>query len=268
MKPILFSIGPLDIYAWGIFAALGFIIASFIIWRYGRDERLVEEKVLDSIMMVVGYAFVGARFLYMVMHFGEFSPNVLRFFLLWKFPGLSLVGGIALGLFGLLVASRKKKLVFWQLADYFMIGSTALISFGALGGLFDGSEIGIVTHLPIGIFFAGYPDRRHPIGLYEAVWGISLYVFLVILKQRMDRKRLPYGIVSLIGGLLWSVVFFALAFLKEEPVYLGGLSFNQVVFGLSSIIVPFVLYKRLGRILKHDGVLLLQKIRTMLPVKK
>ena len=54
MYPILFSLGPVHIYSFGVFLALAFVAGSFYIWRESRNE-FREEVILDALVVAVAH---------------------------------------------------------------------------------------------------------------------------------------------------------------------------------------------------------------------
>ena len=76
MKPILFNIGPVNIYAYGLFVAAGFFFAVFLArksaFKFDIDPDIITN--LGLISLIAGIA--GARIGYVLTHFSEFSQNL------------------------------------------------------------------------------------------------------------------------------------------------------------------------------------------------
>lgn len=261
MKPVLFSIGSFSFSSFGFFAAVAFLIGTFLVWRQGRNERLSEEKILDSVFATTAYIFVGARIGHVLLHFNEFSPSLLRFFLIWKFPGLSLAGALLFGIIGVLISARRKKFNLWHIFDIYAHAGLLVVLFLGLGGLLDGAEVGRVTNLFWGVSFAGVTELRHPIGLYEALFAILAFGGFHALHKQFEKQRKPYGVSALLIFFSFNLFFFILGFFKENPAMLSGFDVNQIVFGCGVLVSIVLLYYRLGRRLQGDIASIVQRIR-------
>ena len=50
MQPVLYSIGRYNVYSFGIFLALSFILSTFVIWKFAKEEFKEEDKgvIIDA----------------------------------------------------------------------------------------------------------------------------------------------------------------------------------------------------------------------------
>ncbi len=201
--------------------------------------------MLDCIFITTLIALFGARLVYFLLNLTEFHYNVLQFPLLWKYHGLSLMGSIMGGCIGLLVVTRRTKLPFWQLFDIVLLGLLPVVALVGIGGLLGGQEVGRLVHVGNGVNFVGFEGARYPIGLYELIFGLIGYMITVRIAKRYDTEKRVFGIVGLMIAVVGSIFFFTLAFFKEESVYLGSLSFNQIVLAVVLLLTTVLLYRKL-----------------------
>jgi phosphatidylglycerol---prolipoprotein diacylglyceryl transferase len=228
MRPVLMTIGTYNVYAYGFFLACSFILSTFIVWRWGRED-LKEEEYLDAFFIVSFISLLTARITYMVFHFDEFGFNILRYIVVRETPGLSLIGGSIAGVVALIVISRRMKLSFLRLTDIYAMALGIALTLAKIGQFLSGAGMGRETTSSIGIRIIGKPSRYHPVELYEAGVILLLTVCIFILMKIFGRKKGVQGIVALVFGLGISLTVFILEFFKEHLVYLSNLSLRQVV---------------------------------------
>ena len=107
MFPVLFSIGNFAVSSFGVFLALGFLLAVFLIWRLSRAWDLDEEKVLDLTLLTFLGGLIGARVYFVMEHWDFFAANFTKAILFYKFPGFSFWGGVLGGWLTLFYFSKR-----------------------------------------------------------------------------------------------------------------------------------------------------------------
>lgn len=259
MRPILFSIGSISVSSFGFFFALSFIVGTFLIWRQGRDERLSEEKVLDSVFATVIYGFIGARIVYSLANFDIFGVNLLRVFLIWKFPGLSFIGALLGGSIALFLSAKRKKFQLWQIFDIYSVVFLLVYAIASIGAMLDGAQVG--TPVRWGILYAGFTEYRHPLGFYGAIFGVVSYLIFSRLRQSFEKQKHPFGIIFLLVVIVFSIFMFVLEFFKETTTYLIYLSINQLIY--IGVFLASVAYlpKKLGRNILKDFLSIVSKTK-------
>jgi phosphatidylglycerol:prolipoprotein diacylglycerol transferase len=178
MLPIIFSLGPITIYSYGLLLFLGFLFGLFVIWKRSREESFEEEEVFDAVVISNLYAIVGARVIYILLNFQSFGPDVIAFFNLIGKPGFSLFGGLAGGILGLALQTNKRKWDFFEFSDIVSLGLTLTFVLGWLGSFLNGTSPGIETQSPLGLTFPGVYQKRHPVQLYFMILYLILFVYL------------------------------------------------------------------------------------------
>jgi len=259
MHPILFSIGPITIYTFGLFLAIAFLVGTFVIWRYGRDE-INEEIILDLVLIITITSLISGRLVYILLNPHIFEGNILRMIHFFNFPGFSFLWGMFFGLISGILFSFKKKLNIGLVMDILSLGLALGISIGNFGCLFNGCIVGVKTNLPWGINTIGVLGKRQPISLYEAL--IMLVIYIIIRKlylseknirkyaTKKDKKNIE-GKIASIFFILFGLSYFLLEFFRESSVYLLGLKGNQPLYIIMVII-------GIGFLIKLEGI---QKIK-------
>lgn len=243
MIPVLFTIGSFNVYAFGFFLALAFLLSTFIIWKFARDE-LKEEEYLDAFLYTSVFALFSSRLTYILFHFDEFGANFLRYVVVRETPGLSLLGGLLGGFLFLFFFARGRKYHFLHILDLFSLAFCFALLFAKIGEQLGGAGFGKETTFPISIGIAGVPGRHHPVELYYVGILFLCGILLLFLYQKIQRDKWPYGLVFSVFAFVLALSIFVLEFLTVHPVYLYGLNMRQItaLIGVAVLLRP--LYKR------------------------
>lgn len=241
MKPILFSIGPFNVYAFGFLLALSFVLSTFLIWKFAREE-LKEEEYLDAYFYTSFIALISARIVYIVLHIPDFGTNILRYILVRDTPGLSISGGLLGGFLFLYWYAKRHRFNILHLLDLFGMGASLALGLSKIGQFLGGAGFGIATKLPIGVKVVGSSGLHHPLELYYALSFFVLFIILFILYSKSIRRKWPKGLVVSVFAWGTSLSIFLLEFLTVRTVYLSVLSFRQIVaaFGVILFLIPII----------------------------
>lgn len=137
MLPVLFSIGPIKIYTFGVFLVLSFFWGSFLLWRLIKLTAYKEEVIFDGVFISLAVALFFARLFYVLAHFSEFGFSFLRFILINGYPGLSIYGGILGATLAIVLFFRIKKIKVFAAIDYFISPLFVALAIGFLGKFFS-----------------------------------------------------------------------------------------------------------------------------------
>ena len=166
-----------------------------------------------------------------------------------------LIGAILMGYF----LMKRYRLPWWKTADACAPGIAIGNFFGRQGCFAAGCCWGKPTPLPWGVKFTelgheitGVPTNTylHPTQLYESFAMLLAFFLLVWLHKR---KRFD-GQVILVYALIYSIVRFAIEFVRDEPrgdilglTTLTGLSTSQMislVVGIGAAVLLFIRWRR------------------------
>lgn len=267
MLPILFSIGPLKIYSYGFFMALAFLSGSFVVWRRAKEEAYDEEKIFDAIIFTTLFAFLGARIYYLLFNFTEFGFNLLKWFWLTRYAGLSFHGGLLGGILGLFLFCKREKWDFWQTADMAVFGLVLAQVIGRIGCFLNGCCYGRPTNFFWGVKFAGLAEPRHPTQIYEAVFVLLIFFLLLKLERRYrlftwykgKKDKAAPGFLALSYLICYNSSRIFLEIFRQDSLYLMGIRSAQLASGLIMLASLVILYQRSGRGLKEDKELLITR---------
>jgi prolipoprotein diacylglyceryltransferase len=142
--PVLDRIGPVSPHGLGI--ALGYLGGSWWMLREGRKRGLNEDHVGTILLWALVGAIFGARFFYVLGHLEDFDSFV-DMLKIWE-GGISLIGGIAGGVFFAYPVMRRYGYRFLQVMDSAAIGIAFGIMIGRIGDLVIGDHLGKPTLFP------------------------------------------------------------------------------------------------------------------------
>lgn len=199
MKPILFELGPVRIFAFGTFIVLAFLVSSWFVRR--RAERhlgLDGERVFNLCFVLLFVALLGARMLHVFLHYGTYTSEPLSFLKIWE-GGLAFYGGLLVSLAALAWYLPRSGLETWKLLDVFALGACLAIFVGRWASFLSGENWGKVAEdlpwaipFPIGEEYSQVPrDLRgiplHPTQLYHSLHGIVMFGILMMVAKRALR---------------------------------------------------------------------------------
>lgn len=194
MDPVLIEIGPVVIRWYGVMMAVTILTGAAIAYRYGPRFGIPTKELDRLTVPFILLAFAGARIGYVLSHPAEFASvvDILRI----DRGGLTSHGAIVGGFTAIVVASRRRALSLWDLADTVVWAIPTGNIFVRFGNFMNGELYGDVTSLPWAVTFPGIPGPRHPLQIYEMIFALAILGVAV----RLARHR------RLAGQLFWTVV--------------------------------------------------------------
>ncbi len=229
MYPILLSIAGFHLSSFSVFVILSWCVFSFVFWKSILEEGVAEERIFDLMFYATLVCLVFARMGFVLTHWDQFAPFMLRIVALWVAPGLSLLAGVGSALGTMVLLSKRLKVRIGAVLDAFGLGLTGALIVGSVGSLLDGAEIGKAARLPWSVRYVGLPELRHPYQIYAILSLVIIFIIVGFLWERRQRKRLAMGAIGVGFFLLWAPSIFALEYFKDTSLYWYGLSANQWV---------------------------------------
>jgi phosphatidylglycerol:prolipoprotein diacylglycerol transferase len=188
MHPVLFDLGPVTVYTYGVLLAAAYLLGLQLARVRARARGLDANRVLDLGIYIIISALIGAKLLLLVTDFRTFTSNPRELLTLARSGGV-FYGGLILAVTVALVYIRRIGLPLWTTCDVFAPGIAVGHVVGRFGCLFAGCCFGKPTKMPWGITFTdqfaaanvGTPLNvpLHPTQIYEA--GAELLILIVLL---------------------------------------------------------------------------------------
>jgi phosphatidylglycerol---prolipoprotein diacylglyceryl transferase len=236
MHPILFPLGPITVYTYGVLLAAAYLFGLQLARVRARARGLDGNRILDLGIYIIISALIGAKLLLLVTDFAAFRANPRELLTLARSGGV-FYGGLILAVVVALWYIRKIGLPLWTTCDVFAPGIALGHVIGRFGCLFAGCCYGRPTTLPWGITFrdpfaasnVGTPlgTPLHPTQLYEA--GAELLILGVLLLTERKGKPFP-GRTFWLYMLLYAISRFIIEFYRgDERGMVGMFSTSQFI---------------------------------------
>ncbi len=223
MYPLLFELGPLSIYSYGVLLATAYIVALQFALRRADRAGLNGQRVMDLGIFAIISALVGAKLMLFILDFERFTSDPGQLMVLLKSGGV-FYGGLLLAVPVSWWYIRRHKLPLWTTCDLFAPGIALGHAIVRMGCLLAGCCYGLATDLPWGITFTstlaaanvGTPLEiaLHPTQIYEAVAELAVLGILLI----GERRWRPFaGRTFWTYLLLYPTARFIIEFFRGDP---------------------------------------------------
>ncbi len=245
--PVLFKIGPLKVYSYGLTVGIAFLVANYALVKEFKRKGLGGDFANQVTIFSVIFGLAGARLLSIVENWGDFLRSPLTMII--SAGGLTWYGGFILAGVVILIAIRRKHFKFLRVADATAPALILGYGVGRLACHFSGDgDYGIPTNLPWGVNYSHGVDPPSEAFRYmpkiEAQYGgivpnnvlcnpTPIYEFfacLVIfyLLWRYRKTLMPDGRLFMLYLVLEGIERFTVEFIRLNPRLLFGLSEAQL----------------------------------------
>ena len=240
MRPILFSIGPVEVHAYTVCMLTAVLLGGWLTYREAkRRRRLTEETLMVGSIGLLG-GVLGSKLSMLVFlgpsDFWRLLPTIPS-------HGAALTGALIGGYVGVVLAERVLRVdrCTGDLVAPFIPLSQAI---GRLGNFLAGDAYGTSTSLPWAVTQAG--ASRHPAQLYELVLDLVLFAFLWRWRYRSFRDGELFR-MYVVG---YALIRFPLEFLRYQPTPRAFLDLTLVQWLCIAAVLGFgyQLY------LRHKGI--------------
>lgn len=230
---VLFQIGPIAIYWYGVLIVAGALAAAWLAAVQAKRAGDDPERVWDALLLCLFLGVVGGRLYHVVSSLQYYVAHPGEIFTL-RMSGFGIYGAIAGGALGLWIYVRRNKLSFLRWADFAAPGIALAQAIGRWGNYFNQELYGYPTNLPWGIYISpenrlpGFEhyERFHPTFLYESLWNLGAFAILFVLSRKAS-KRLLEGDLFLLYGVLYGLGRFFIEFQRPDAWKIGGVPTAQ-----------------------------------------
>lgn len=247
IDPVAFYIGPLPIFWYGIIMTVAMITGAALAYRLAAKSHIDPEHMLNLFILIIPAAIIGARLYYVLFRWEDYSYNLLEVFAV-RHGGLAIHGGLLAGILAGYFYVRRHRLNFWQMGDIFAPCVILGQAIGRWGNFINQEAFGgpvsreFISRFPAFIqkqmFIGG--QYYHPAFLYESLWNLLVFIFLMLLRKRAQF----HGQILLSYLALYSAGRFFIEGLRTDSLMLGQFRVAQLV-SLILIAAAMALYVRL-----------------------
>ena len=233
--PRSLSLGPLNIYLYGVAIALGLILAVVYVCRRSKEfVGLSDDDILDGVLWITPFAIVCARLYYVAFSWESYRDNPISILYIWE-GGIAIYGSVLGAIAGMAVYSKIKKVRLTALLDLVLMAFLIGQILGRWGNFFNREAFGAATDsfFRMGLFNTKTNawEYYHPTFLYESVWNLIGFVLLSTLASR----RKYDGQIAL-GYAAWYGLGRAfIEGLRVDSLYWGPFRVSQVLAALTCL---------------------------------
>ena len=237
-----FTIGPLNVYVYGIIIATGLLLAVWYAYRRSPQFGLVPDDIADGVLCVTPFAFLCARLYYCAFYWNEggYGENPLSILYIWE-GGLAIYGGVIGAALGILVFCKIKKLKVGAVLDIVALGFMIGQSVGRWGNFFNREAFGSETlsFMRMGLFntVTKTVEYHHPTFLYESLWNLVGFIGLHFFSKR----RKYDGQIALGYAAWYGLGRTLIEGLRTDSLYWGDFRVSQLLAAVSCAAALLVL---------------------------
>ena len=248
-QAILFSLGPINIFWYGLAALIAILTGIFLLNYLTRKEKETQDHLWSLFFYLIIFGLIGAR-IYHVLFYNltYFLSKPLEIVKLWH-GGLAIHGAIIAGIVVIYLYTKKNNLNIFKYTDLLTLVVPLGQAIGRAGNYFNQELFGLpcqkIYCIPISQF--NRPEiyqsftHFHPVFLYEAFLNIILFILLLLIYKY---KKLSFGLITAVYLIGYSIIRFMMEYLRLDvnSTYLG-LKWVQWLSILIIIVICSLLFK-------------------------
>tara|TARA_Y100001954_G_scaffold102684_1_gene111709 strand:- start:1935 stop:2738 length:804 start_codon:yes stop_codon:yes gene_type:complete len=245
INPIAFSIGPIDVYWYGLAYMTGMVLGLFYALKIIELKKEVcklsiTKKNIDGVFIWIVFGIIfGARLGYIIFYnFDFYLNNPFLILSLWE-GGMSFHGGAIGVIIAIISYSKYNRIPVLETGDIICSVVPIGLFFGRIANFVNGELWGKETNISWGVIFpnAG-TNPRHPSQLYEAgLEGLILFIILLILVLINGLKK--KGLVSGTFLFFYSFSRIIIENFREPDTHIGYI-FPNITMGMI-LSLPFLI---------------------------
>lgn len=232
MYPVIFKLGPLTVYSYGLMMAIGFLVAGQLTGKELKRKGLPEEAASAMVVWAAVGGLIGARILSIAGDWQGFLADPMA--AIFSGAGFVFFGGLIGGAIAVSLMIRKYELPWLKTVDCAAPGLVLAHALGRIGCELAGDgDWGVETTLPWGRAYPNaiigwdYPPGVfvHPTPIYEAIAYTAVFAFLWSIRKRQQ----PDGTIFWWYLILASIARLLIETIRINPRILFGLSEAQII---------------------------------------
>ncbi|MBQ4314215.1 MAG: prolipoprotein diacylglyceryl transferase [Lentisphaeria bacterium] len=150
MQPIALQIGSFAIRWYGVMAAVGFLLGSWVLFKNKKAAGLNDDTCSGVLLTAMIAGIAGARIFYVVQFFDHYRNNLISIIRIDQ-GGLVFYGGFLLAFVSIILYSRKTHLDPIRVLDVLSPAMALAHAFGRVGCYLNGCCFGKITSSFLGV---------------------------------------------------------------------------------------------------------------------
>jgi len=235
--PILFSIGPINIYSYGFMLAVAFLSVYYFMTKRAHLFGISKETISNLAFLLLISGIIGARLFYVIIYTSYFMRHPLEILLINR-GGLVFYGGFIFAITAGLLFAKTNRISISNTADLIAPFVALGHAIGRIGCFLNGCCYGKPTLSHLGVGFPGSSIKVWPTQIFSSIGLLLIFMVLLFIQKRRAFK----GQVISLYIILYGLFRFLIEFLRGDlaPV-LYGLTTAQLV-SMAMIIVGVLFY--------------------------
>ena len=260
------SIFGFPIAFYGMIIGCGMLLGLFVATKEYVRSGYKADDIQNFALWVIVLGIIGARIYYVIFEWDYYSKHLLEIPNIRQ-GGLAIYGGVLMALFTCIVYTKKKKLDFFPMADAGVLGLILGQAIGRWGNFFNAEAFGgytdslLAMRIKESIVNPAMINENvrshilllddisyiqvHPTFLYESVWNLCVFFFLLWFSKR---KKFKGQVFLLYLGLYGFGRFFIEGLRADSLMLFGtGIAVSQalsLVLVLASVILQIFFLKK------------------------
>lgn len=263
------SIFGFPIAFYGMIIGCGMLLGLFVATKEYVRSGYKADDIQDFALWVIVLGIIGARIYYVIFEWDYYSKHLLEIPNIRQ-GGLAIYGGVLMALFTCIVYTKKKKLDFFPMADAGVLGLILGQAIGRWGNFFNAEAFGgytdslLAMRIKESIVNPAMINENvrshilllddisyiqvHPTFLYESVWNLCVFFFLLWFSKR---KKFKGQVFLLYLGLYGFGRFFIEGLRADSLMLFGtGIAVSQA---LSLVLVLASVFLQIFFLKKNSG---------------
>ena len=183
IDPVLFDIGGVHLWWYGLGFALGFLELHFVARRARGRLHLSPREVWSLSLLVAAGVLIGGRAVEIAFDEWPFYREHLQLIPAFWLGGMATHGLLLGGVVGAGAFAYRYGKPLLPLADTLVVPAAILLGMGRIGNFIDGQIVGAVTDVWWGVKFPDSEGFRHPVVLYDGAKNLLLVPYLLYVRR-------------------------------------------------------------------------------------